>query len=74
MAEQLLGAHLVSNAGAKLDDDLARGALSDDDAAAARAEFRSLAKLIPSRGSPRAPVASWFRPFPGAAATAYVVT
>jgi hypothetical protein len=74
MAEQLLAPHLVAHAGAKLADDVARGTISDEDAAAAQAEFRSLSKLIPSRGRPRLPVESWFRPFPGAAATAYVVT
>jgi hypothetical protein len=74
MAEHLLAPHVVAYAGVRLDDDVARGGLTDEDAAAARAEFRSLSKLIPHRGRPRAPVASWFSPFPGAAATAYVVT
>ena len=74
MAEHLLARQLVLRAGAKLEEDVARGALSDEDAAAARAEFGGLAKLIPARGRPQAPLESWFRPFPGAAATAYVVT
>jgi hypothetical protein len=74
MAEQLLVSQVAANAGTKLENDVADGALSDEDAAAARDELRSLSKLIPSRGRPRAPVESWFRPFPGAAATAYVVT
>jgi hypothetical protein len=74
MAEHMLAPHLISNADAKLEDDLAHGVLTQDDAAEARAEFRSLATLIPSRGRPHAPVQSWFRPFPGVAATVYAGT
>ena len=73
MAEHLLAQHLVADADAQLDDDVARGDLSKEDAAAARAQLKSLSSLIPSRGRPRAPVEAWFRPFPGAAATAYGV-
>jgi hypothetical protein len=71
MAEQMLTPHLVSNARAKLDGDVTDGLLSPDDAAVASAELRSLSRLIPARGRPRGPVETWFRPFPGAAATAY---
>ena len=73
MAEQMLTAQLVGYAGAALDEAVASGSLSRADAEAARAEFRSLGRLIPSRGRPGGPVEAWFRPFPGTVATAYAV-
>lgn len=73
MAEQMLVAHLVAHAEADLDDAVGNGTLSREDATAARAEFRSLARLIPSRGRPQASMEEWFSPFPGAPAAAYAV-
>ena len=74
MAEHLLARQIVANADVKLEADVEHGRLKEEDAAAARAEFRGLTRLIPARGRPEGPVESWFRPFPGAAAAAYSVT
>jgi hypothetical protein len=73
VAEELLAARLVANAGAQLDEDVGGGRLSSSDAAAARAEFASLDDFMPADANLHGPVEDWFEPFRDTSAAGYLV-